>query len=115
MMPSERTMKPVPSPLLSPDSATTFTTAGSTARTTPTTRPVPVSIVDELLDGKFAAGEPLAFGCVVELSVPPAVHAENASAATTPSARMTRFMVTSPVCRVQAGFGTRLAHVHRRA
>src|SRR5262245_29235752 len=107
-------MKPVPSPLLSPDSATTLTTAGSTRCTTPTTRPPPASGVD-VLDGKFAAGEPFAVGCEVALSVLPVVHAANASAATTPSARMTRLMVRSPVCRVPAGFGTRLPHVHRDA
>jgi hypothetical protein len=70
-----------------------------------------VSIVD-VLEGKFAAGEPFGWGCVVVVVVLPVVHAASASAATTPSARRERFIFTSPVCRVQAGFGARLPHVH---
>src|SRR5262245_32717065 len=107
-------MKPVPSPawLPSAPSLTTLTTAGRTALTTPTTLPRAPSIV-VVVDGKFARGAAVPPSVLV--AVDPVVHADSASAATTPNARRARLMFMSPVCRSQAGFGTRLPHVRTGA
>src|SRR6266498_2898861 len=112
MMPSERTMNPVPSPLPAAVSTTTFTTAGRTLFTTFTTASLPLERIG-WEEGKFAAGEPFVWGCVVGLLLLPVVHADSASAATAPSARRARLMVIAPVCRVQRAFDTRHPHVHR--
>src|SRR6266508_3124103 len=112
MMPSERTMNPVPSPRPAPVSTTTFTTAGRTLFTTFTTPSLPLERTG-CEEGKFAAGEPFVWGCVLGVLVLPVVHADNASAATAPSARRARLMVIAPVCRVQAPFDTPHPHVHR--
>src|SRR6266542_4062316 len=111
MMPSARTMNPVPSPLPAAVLTTTFTTAGRTLFTTFTTASLPLERIG-CEEGKFAAGEPFVWGCVMLLLLP-AVHADSASAATAPSARRARFMVMAPVCRVQRAFDTRHPHVHR--
>src|SRR4249919_3289770 len=90
---------------------TTFTTAGRTLFTTFTTESLPLERIG-CEEGKFAAGEPFVWGCVAAVLVLPLMHAENASAATTPSARRARLMVMAPVCRVQAPFDTRHPGVH---
>src|SRR4249919_4338656 len=92
---------------------TTFTTAGRTLFTTFTTESLPLERIG-CEEGKFAAGEPFVWGCVAAVLVLPVVHAENASAATTPSARRARLMIMAPVCRVQAPFDTRRPRVHPR-
>src|SRR4029450_1676378 len=112
MMPSERTMNPVPSPWPAPVSTTTFTTAGRTLFTTFTTASLPLERTG-FEEGKLAAGEPFVWGGVVAESVLPVVHADSVSAARAPSARTARLMVMTPVCRVQAPFDTRQRHVHR--
>jgi hypothetical protein len=45
---------------------------------------------------------------------PPFVQAARASADTTPIPRRTRFIVMTPVCRVQRAFDTRRRHVHAK-